>query len=275
MSQEFLDHELVRRYLSVLRVAQKKPSAAALSQLVAAHLARIPFENISKLHYLTRFGLCGIPDIQLFLEGIEKHHFGGTCYSNNFHFCSLLASLGYEVKLCGADMNRRNAHMVVMANCEGREHLIDAGYAAPFVAPMPRDLPNDYVVVLGRDRYVLKPVDGNGCSRLELHREGVLKHGYLAKPDPKKLEDFSAVIADSFQPGATFRHAVLLTKFGSGWGLMIHNMTVIESREEMWTMHSLAGRAELAAEIEKHFEIPRKVTEPIIAEVDLCGDAWA
>ncbi len=275
MGQEFLDQYLVRRYLSILGIAQRKPSAAALHQLVAAHLARIPFENISKLHYLARFGLRDIADIQRFLQGIEKYHFGGTCYSNNFHFYSLLASLGYEVKLCGADMKRPDVHMVVMVNCEGREYLVDTGYAAPLVAPLPRDLQTNYVITLGRDRYVLKPLDENGCSHLEFHRDGVMKHGYLAKPAPKKLDDFREVIADSFHPNATFRHAVLLTKFGPDQGLRIHNMTVIESRESLCTSHSLASRAKLAGEIEKRFGIPRSISGAVLSEVDLAGDAWA
>ena len=43
-------------------------------------------------------------------------------------------------------------------------------------------LPTDHVVELGRDRYVLRPLDAAGCSRLDMYRDGKLRHGYLAKP---------------------------------------------------------------------------------------------
>ena len=274
MSQPNLGHDLTRRYLDLLELSQRKPCLAALRQLVAAHLARIPFENISKLHYLAQFGLCGIPDINMYLDGIKRFHFGGTCYSNNFHFYSLLASLGYEVKLCGADMSQPDVHMVIITQCEGREFLIDVGYAAPFVAPLPRDLASNCVVQLGRDRYVLKPQDENGCSRLELYRDGVLKHGYLVKPSPKRLEDFREVIAGSFDPSATFRHSLLLTKFDIDRAVMIHNLNVIESDENMCSIRAVAGRPELVMEIEKRFGIPKSITEPVLAELDLGGDAW-
>ena len=99
----------------------------------------------------------GVPSIDLYLDGIENYRFGGTCYSNNFHFYSLLRTLGYEVKLSAADMKTPGVHAVILAACEGREYLIDPGYAAPFLSPLPRDLAKDYVITLGRDRYVLKP----------------------------------------------------------------------------------------------------------------------
>ena len=52
-----------------------------------------------------------------------------------------------------------------------------SGYAAPLLDPIPRDLETDYEITLGRDRYVLKPQDANCCSRLELYRDGALRHG--------------------------------------------------------------------------------------------------
>jgi len=89
-----LPKEVAARYLAILGVARREPSLEALRELLAAHLTRIPFENISKLYYRKRLGLVNLPGIQLYLEGIDKYHFGGTCYSNNYHFHLLLRSLG-------------------------------------------------------------------------------------------------------------------------------------------------------------------------------------
>ena len=199
-----LNEDLVLRYLRVLGVAKREPGLNALTELVTAHLARVPFENISKLYYKKRLSLTALPSIQQYLDGIERYHFGGTCYSNNFHFYTLLASLGYSVKLCAADMSTPAVHALSMVSVEGRQYLVDTGYAAPFLSPLPRDLTTDYVIALGRDRYVLKPQDANGSSRLELQQDGVLRHGYQAKPEPKRIEDFGQVIANSFRADATF-----------------------------------------------------------------------
>jgi arylamine N-acetyltransferase len=275
MSNQALAPELVRRYLAALGVAPATPSLEGLCELVAAQLTRIPFENISKLYNRKRHGLAGLPSIELYLEGIERRHFGGTCYSNNFYFYSLLASLGYDAKLCGADMSVADVHAVCMATVDGREYLIDAGYAAPFLLPMPRDLAADYVVELGRDRFVLRPQDAHGRSRLDMYRDGQRKHGYLAKPAPRRIEDFHRAIAGSFKPDATFLNSLLLTRYYPDRGVMIHNLTLVESRGSASAVRRLGSREQLAAAVEEHFEMPRAMVAEAVNELGDLQDAWA
>jgi len=270
-----MEPDLLQRYLGVLGVSRRTPSLDALRELVAAHLTRIPFENISKLHYRRHLGLNGLISLPLYLDGIERYHFGGTCYPNNFHFYSLLASLRYEVKLCGADMSNPDVHMVIMVRANGEEYLVDVGYAAPFLAPLPRGLQADFVVRLGRDRYVLKPQDANGCSRLELYRDGILKHGYVAKPSPRKIEDFHSVIIDSFRPDANFLNALLLARFNPDRSVVIHNLTRIESRGTESAMFAIGGPGDLVAEVEKHFGIPAEIVSDALASLGGLKDAWA
>ena len=238
-------------------------------------MTRIPFENISKLYYRKHLGLTDLVPLPLYLEGIERHHFGGTCYPNNFYFYTLLASLGYEVKLCGADMANPDVHMVIMVRVDGQEYLVDGGYAAPFLAPLPRGSEADFVVTLGRDRYVLKPQDENGFSRLELYRDGILKHGYVAKPSPRKIEDFHAVIIDSFRPSATFMNAVLLARFYLDRSLVIHNLTRTESSGTESAMYTIGSLGELVADVERHFGIPSEIVSDALASLGGLTDAWA
>jgi N-hydroxyarylamine O-acetyltransferase len=269
-----LEPSVVVRYLDLLGVSRQPPSLAGLNELVAAHLTRIPFENISKLLYKKRIGLTDLPPIQMYLDGVEKYHFGGTCYSNNFHFYCLLASLGYDVKLCAADMATPDVHAVSMVSVDGHEYLIDTGYAAPFLTPLPRDLKADYIVALGRDRYVLKPQDQNGCSRLELYRDGVLKHGYMAKPAPSEIKDFSRVIAGSFRKDATFLNSILLARFYAGRSVVIHNLTLIESSGEFCDVRSLPSLDAVIGAIHKYFEIPRDVVSEAVTGLKEMQDAW-
>ncbi len=266
--------QLLEHYLSIVGVQRRKPNVDALCELVRAHLLHIPFENISKLYYKKHLGLRGLPSLGLFLDGIERFHFGGTCYANNYYFYQLLANLGYQIRLCGADMSNPDVHMVSMVTVEKREYLVDVGYAAPFLEPLPRDLATDYSIVLGRDRYVLKPRDAEGCSRLELYREGKLKHGYLAKPWPKQIRDFEQVIADSYRKDATFMNALLLTRFFPNRSLVIHNLTVIESEGAVSRNRTLISRDELAQVINEHFAIPRDLVMDTVKELGQLGDAW-
>ncbi|MFZ0418690.1 MAG: arylamine N-acetyltransferase [Candidatus Sulfotelmatobacter sp.] len=262
-------------YLAILGVARREPSLEALRELLSAHLTRIPFENISKLYYRKRLGLVNLPAVRLYLDGIDKCHFGGTCYSNNYYFYLLLRSLGYQVKLCAADMNTPQVHTLSMIAIEGREYMADTGYAAPLLEPIPRDLATDYETTLGRDRYVLKPQDAEGCSRLELYRDGVLRHGYLAKPAPKAIEDFSQAIAASFSADATFLNSILLARFYSGRSVLVHNLTLVESEANESTMHMLANREQLVEAIETHFGIPREIVSEAVGQLGSLQDAWS
>ena len=239
---ETLDPSALRRYLSLLGVSQREPSLDALTELVSAHLTRVSFENISKLSYWKRLHLNSVPSFQRFLDGIERYHFGGTCYSNNFHFYVLLECLGYKVRLCGADMSVPSVHMVSVVTVDEREYLVDTGYGAPLLSPLPLNLTIDQAIHMGRDRYVLKPKDGAGCSRLELYRDGKLKHGYVVRPHRKELDDFRQVIADSFEPSATFLNSILLARFWPGRSLTIHNQTLIDSGPEQSTIQSLQNK---------------------------------
>jgi arylamine N-acetyltransferase len=255
-----LQPDLVERYLRLLGVARNTPTLAALREIVAAHLWRVPFENISKLYYRRHDNWTTLPDIERFLSGMERYHFGGTCYANNSHLCELLMNLGYDARLCGADMSAPDVHVAIMARLEGREYLVDGGYGSPFWDPMPLDLAIDLEILHGNERYVLKPRDADGCSRMEQYSDGVLRHAYRAKPAPKTIADLASVIADSFRPDATFMNAVVAARFSPGYSVAIRNLKLTETRAGKAAERRLKNRDELLAAIEAHFAIPLEIT---------------
>ena len=165
--------------------------------------------------------------------------------------------------------------MVSMVYVEGREYLVDVGYAAPFLEPLPRDLATDYSIVLGRDRYVLKPRNAERRSRLELYRDGNLKHGYLAKPRPKQIGDFEQVIADSYRADATFMNALLLARLYPGRSIVIHNLTVIESEGAASKSRTLNSREELPQVIHEYFAMPEDLVLDTVKGLGQLGDPWA
>ena len=274
MSEQSSDSALLARLLHLLGLGNRKPSYKALAKLVAAFMMRVPFENVSKLYYVKRYSLRQLPDLKRYIDGIEHHNFGGTCYSNNYYLHLLLKHLGYDVMLCGADMTNPDVHLVNIVSLDGQKFLVDAGYAAPFMEPLPLDLKQDFVIALGRDRYILKPKDKNGNSRIELYRDGQQEHGYNVNPLPRQIKHFAQVIRESYRDSATFMNALLLVRSYPNRSIVIHNLSVIESKGTDYHIHQLADRDELSAVVEKYFSIPRAIVSEAVAELGEFGDAW-
>jgi arylamine N-acetyltransferase len=263
---------LFGRYLNILGISRGEPSITALCEVIRTHLTKVPFENISKLLYKKQ-GLKYIPALSVYLDGIEKFNFGGTCYSNNYYLYLLLKYLGYEVKLCGADMKNPNVHIVSMVKIGGRDFIVDGGYAAPFTEPLPRDLIGNYVITFGDEKYILNPRDESGYSKLEQYYKDELKHGYTAKPQPRKIDEFRNVIEDSYRDDATFMNAVMIAKFYENGSIVLRNLTLIRTDRNKVTTQSIQ-RDEIAAIVEKYFGIPQQIVDEAVNEILKLKDTW-
>lgn len=265
---------MYKKYLEILNVSKKKPSLSALKELIVSHIINVPFENISKLYYKVKYGLTEIPDFERYIGGIAKYKFGGTCYSVNYYFNRLLQYLGYEVILCGADMNSPDVHLVNIVTVENKEFLVDVGYAAPFFEPLPRWLAADYEVSFGRDKYILLPKDQKGNSKLELYRNGELKHGYTVRLSGKVIADFREVISDSFSETSTFMNSVLVVSYGKQYMKSIHNFSLLEYEKGIARERRIKDKAEMCLEIEKKFGIPKRISELAIEQLSNFESAW-
>ncbi len=267
------DANIYERLLRIIEIERRKPSAEALTQLVSAYMTCVPFENVSKLFYLKRYGLRDLPTFESYLDGIERFHFGGTCYANNYYLHLLLEHLGYDVRLCGADMNNPDVHVFNIVSIEDREFIVDAGYAAPFLKPLPRDLDEDHVIELGRDRYILKPQDEAGRSQVVMYRDGEAKHGYTAKPMARSIDYFAPAIKHSFRDEATFLNSLLLVRFFLNRSIRIQDLSVIESEGTSYRVQGLSSRDELPGAVEQHFSIPREIVTEVTEDLGKLGDS--
>ena len=215
-----------------------------------------------------------MPGLEEYLRGIEEHHFGGTCYALNSHLNDPLLHLGYDARLCGADMSAPDVHVANIVSVEGREFIVDVGYAAPFVAPLPRDRATDFEILHGADRYVLKPQDEAGNSLMELHRDGVLSHRYLLKPASRAIGEFASVVAESYAPDATFMNAILLARYGTDASVVIRNLDLIRTARGVSSRRRLAGKEELVDAVHREFRIEPKIVEAAVAGLMPGLDAW-
>ena len=74
--------ELHRRYLRLLGIDHLPSGLDGLRLVVRRHLIRVPFENLSKLLLFDREGAGRPIALSEFLDGIEHHDLGGTCYTS-------------------------------------------------------------------------------------------------------------------------------------------------------------------------------------------------
>ena len=262
----------VRRYLELLGIERERPSLAALRALVHAHALRIPFETVSKLYYLRTRGLAEVVDVELYLEGIRLRSFGGTCYSNNLHLWRLLAALGYDATLCGADMPAgEDVHAAITVAVRGRDWLVDAGNAAPFLAPLPLGLDRPWVLQHGVGRYVLSPRDAQGRFRLEVWQGEEAVHWYLLKPGMVAPDSFDRAVANSFRPDATFMNAVLLVRCHPRRLVRIVNLSLVRATRSRRVVEPLADREAFVAAVEREFGIAARVCREAIAGIPTFG----
>ncbi len=268
------DAQLCSHYLKLLGVHARRPDVDLLEEIVRAQALTVPFENISKLFLKKRAGLHGLIGFAEYLEGIERYRFGGTCYSTNYYLNRLLTHQGYDAALCGADMRNPDVHVVNIVRAEGKEFLVDVGNAAPFLRPLPRDAKTEFITWLGTSRYVLRPQDEAGRSRVDLYLEGVLKHGYTVKPAPRRIDEFKSVIARSFNDDATFMNALLLVRLEPDRSRVIRNMSYIESKGLQSERRPITNQDQLIRLITGIFEMPRSIVTEALADFHIKEDAW-
>ena len=264
--------DLFDKYLDLLGIKRSAPTFNLLRKIVKAHLIKVPFENISKLLYKKQ-GMNNIPDLSTYLEGIENYKFGGTCYSNNYYLYCLLKHLGYDIKLCGADMRNPDVHLISIVKFDGREYIVDGGYAAPFLQPLPRDLSVDYVIELGNEKYILKPKNIDGTSRLEQYYNGELKHWYTAKPRQRKIEEFRKVIKDSYADYAIFMNALRITRFSEKGSLVLRNLLLTETIGSNSSSIKLS-RKDIPKMVEEKFGIPADIVKEAVSCIKELRDIY-
>jgi len=266
------------RYLELLGINRSGPGLDALVELTSQHLRRIPFENVSKIHRVKVLGIRGIPGLDEYLDGIEQYNFGGTCYTNNYYMHLLLAHLGYAVRLCGADVDFTGApldnHMVNVVTIDGHEFVVDVGFGTPFLKPFPRNESTDVVLEYGPDKYVLKPVDSEGRSRLEVIHDGRPVHGYLLKPAARQVGYFRDVVTRSYTDMASFLHRLMIARFIDDEHYVLRNNSLTISTPDSFRKLKYETRRDIADAAARYYRMPLSIVTEVIdflSDEDLFG----
>jgi len=88
----------VQRYCDLLQIEPQPPSLAALDLLVAAHVRRVPFENVSSILRRAAQPSGPVPalDPDALLEAWCERRAGGVCFEITLMVDRLLGGLGYR-----------------------------------------------------------------------------------------------------------------------------------------------------------------------------------
>ncbi|HEY3732765.1 MAG TPA: arylamine N-acetyltransferase [Streptosporangiaceae bacterium] len=230
----FVDAYLARLGLPL----PEQPDLVSLRALHAAHLQRVPFENLS-IHLGEPLSL----DREALAEKILHCGRGGFCYELNGLFAELLTALGYRVTLraaCvwgGERLGPPLDHLVLCVECAGdaATWLADVGFGSHSLYPLRRQP--------GVDQD-----DPGGVFRVEEAGEGdwdVLQNGvpqYRIEAHPRQRSEFEAMCwYQQTSPRSHFTQRVVCTLQTAGGRVTLSEDRLIRTDEHGKQETVLAG----------------------------------
>jgi N-hydroxyarylamine O-acetyltransferase len=234
------------------------PTAETLRRLHVAHLAAVPFENLS-IH-------AGEPvvleDASLYAKIVEARR-GGFCYEANGLFAALLRALGFDAAMLSAGVARDAGgfgpdfdHMALMVTLEER-WLADVGFGDSFREPLRLDERGEQHQ--GRDAFRIIE-DG---ERLVLSRRegaGEWRPQYRFTLRPRAYEDYAEMcLYHQTSPQSHFTKGRVCSRATDDGRITLGGMRLVETsgsgeRRE----RTLSGEEEYAAALREHFGIVMK-----------------
>lgn len=200
---------------------------------------------------------CGrVTTLNEYLDGIEHHDLGGTCYTANPYFAEFLKAMGYDVDLLGATMSSPNVHTCIRVRLDGAVYHVDVGYAAPFRNPMRLDqLPLE--VKDGSETYILGLSHENGEVTVGVYSGRDRVHGYRAHNQPRTPDFFRQTILDSYLPGKTFMSCLRIARFHENGSAHLRDRILTINTGKSQTQTELRCLAELQSALEGPLMMPR------------------
>jgi arylamine N-acetyltransferase len=170
-------------------------------------------------------------------------------------------------------MKNPDVHLISMVNIDGKEYIVDGGYAAPFLKPLPRDLNTEIVINSGNDKYIVNPKDENGRTKVEQFCNGELMHWYTAKPQLRKIEEFRNVIEDSYTDHSTFMNALRITSFSENGSIALKNLTLTETTGSNTSTIKIKRKEIPAVALEK-FGMPEHLVKEALENIKELKDIY-
>lgn len=166
-------------------------SATVLAALQQAFLLTVPFENLDIHHDRPMLLEPGVAE-----QKIVNEWRGGLCYECNGLFHRLLKALGFRVRMCSAQMMHEGAlspahdHMVLIAELDGHEFLVDVGNGESVRTPMRLNSQEVSTTPEGK-MYRIGKFDGMPALEVRVTDEQDWETRFVINPTECKLEEFA------------------------------------------------------------------------------------
>jgi hypothetical protein len=102
---------------------------------------------------------------------------------------------------------------------------------------------------------------------MEHHRDGRQIHGYLAKPTPRELPFFEAIVLDSYRPTGNFMGQLRISRFLDAGSVELLRDQFVRSRGESSTSEPIANRTALIDVVVGNFGMPRDVVRQVVSSL--------
>ena len=255
---EVLDPPIVEAYLDRLGVGGAlDPTLDTLRRVHRAHLLNVPFENLD-IH----LGVPIVLDARAIAEKIALRSRGGFCYEVNGALATLLASLGFEVRLLAARVHREEGrlgepfgHLALAVRIDDETFLADVGFGrGSFDAPMPlaaAGLQHD-----GAGAFELRDAE---AGSLDLLWEGVAQ--YRVARAARDFRDFAeGCVFQQTSPESVFTQGTICTIRTASGRATIAGTRLIETTATDRRERALAGD-ELGEVLSERFGISLSAPE--------------
>ena len=127
----------VDEILEALDLSRAEPGLGFLEALHARFVARVPFENATKI--LRHAAVEDIADKPCRPETFWREHLeagaGGTCFARVAAFGALLHELGFAARRAMGKVAAEGDHAALLVERNGREWICDVGYPLPGLLP--------------------------------------------------------------------------------------------------------------------------------------------
>jgi N-hydroxyarylamine O-acetyltransferase len=191
------------KYLKLLGIRAETPRVSFLAAIVKCHLAKVPYENISKI---VRFHKVGpsIPSLEEFVGGIADKTFGGTCFAQNIYLNHILNYLGFKSELISIRRDGVISHVSLRVNIEASNYFVDVGLMSSFSGPFRIHPSEAFNKDLGNQRFVFSPKSDLQNYDLQIWRAGQLIRKFDSSSLAFSEQDLETGIQKTFQRSAMF-----------------------------------------------------------------------
>lgn len=217
------DFDLDRYLTRVGHAGRREPTLAVLRDIVAAHAATIPFENID---VFTRRG------VSLDARGLQRKMVqarrGGYCFEQNSLLREALLALGFEVtglmarvvRGMDADAITQRTHMMLRVDLPEGPHVADVGFGnlTP-TAPLAL-APQEYET--RHERYRLTPLRDEWLLQARLGQEWANMYRFALQPQ-FEIDYEVGHWFTSTRPGSLFVENLIVARPGEACRLTLFN----------------------------------------------------